>query len=321
MQGEGTSFPRPNLAPRFSMQPKLLLVLTLLAACDKSRVENSGNAPESTSSDKDSLSIVEQFAGPESMQYYPAADEYFVSNVNGDMTIKDDNGFISRIAPDGHVIQLKWIDGASLPVTLHAPKGMVMRHDTLFVADIDSIRAFVISTGSPAGSIAIPGARFLNGLALSPDGVLYATDSGLKTGMLPTATDAVYRIDTSGPVVVAEGPWLSRPNGIKVGSEGVTVVTFGSKVVLRLKVPNTGPDTVATLMQGSLDGLVRLDEDRFLVTSWDGKAIYLVDLAAKRSHPLVLNVAGAADIGYDTKRKRVLIPLVSQNRLEIRKAP
>ena len=302
------------------MRTRLLPLLLLITACSKSKVENNGNKPEDKN-DPDSLSIVDQFSGPESMQYYPPADEYLVSNVNGDMSVKDDNGFISRVSPDGKVIQLKWIDGSALGVSLHAPKGIVMRHDTLFVADVDSIKTFVISTGSPAGGIAVPGARFLNGLALSPDGVLYATDSGLKLGMLPTGSDAVYRIDATGAVPVAKGTWLSRPNGLKVGPEGVTVVSFGSKLLLRIATPNAQPDTVATLMQGSLDGIVRLDGNRFLVTSWDGKAIYLVDLAAKRSHPLVLNVSGPADIGYDTKRQRVLIPLVSQNRLEIRKAP
>lgn len=138
-----------------------------------------------------------------------------------------------RLSPDGHVLQLKWIDGATLPVTLHAPKGMVTHGDTLFVADLDTVRAFSISTGSPmiAATRGVPGARFLNDLTISRDGVLYASDSGLKTGMLPTTSDAVYRFDAGGPVPVAKGTWLARPNGIAVGPEGLTVATFGSKVL------------------------------------------------------------------------------------------
>lgn len=172
-----------------------LLFAVLLAACGNASSEDGGTPHP------DSLSISAQFSGPESVQYYPQGDEYFVSNVNGDMTIKDDNGFISRVSPNGHVIQLKWIDGATLPVTLHAPKGMVTHGDTLFVADIDSVRAFSISTGTPmtAATRGVPGSRFLNDLTISHDGVLYVTDSGLKTGMLPTMSDAVYRFDPVGP--------------------------------------------------------------------------------------------------------------------------
>ena len=62
--------------------------------------------------------------GPESVLYDGVDDVYLVSNIKGQPLTKDDDGFISRIAPDGRVLQLKWIDGASRGVTLNAPKGM-----------------------------------------------------------------------------------------------------------------------------------------------------------------------------------------------------
>jgi hypothetical protein len=304
------------LQPRDLMNTRIisLILLAVPAACGhpKPTARNARANP-------DSLSIIGQFSGPESFQYYPKTDEYFVSNVNGDMSEKDDNGFISRIAPDGTIKQLKWIDGSSLAVTLHAPKGIATHGDTLFVADIDTVREFSIATGSPIGAIGVPGARFLNDLAISADGVLYASDSGLKEGMLPTTSDAIYRFDSAGPVAVAKGTWLSRPNGLVLGPEGLTVVTFGSKLLLRFAQPNAKPDTIATLMGGSLDGIVRLSADSLVVTSWDSKAVYLVDLKNQRTRPLFTNMEAPADIGYDTKRHRLLIPLVSQNRLEIRK--
>ena len=34
-----------------------------------------------------------------------------VSNRNGGPGDMDDNGFISRVSPDGRVLDLKWIDG------------------------------------------------------------------------------------------------------------------------------------------------------------------------------------------------------------------
>jgi hypothetical protein len=48
------------------------------------------------------------FATPESVEYYAAEDVYLVTNINGSPFAVDDNGFISKISPDGKVLDLKW---------------------------------------------------------------------------------------------------------------------------------------------------------------------------------------------------------------------
>src|SRR5262249_57870813 len=68
-------------------------------------------------------------ATPESILYDAAADLYLVSNINGGPAEVDDNGFISRVTPDGKVAALKWIDGAKPDVKLHAPKGKASSRD------------------------------------------------------------------------------------------------------------------------------------------------------------------------------------------------
>ena len=62
--------------------------------------------------------ITDVFQTPESVLYDPVADVYLVSNINGDPTAKDNNGFISRIGPDGTVMAAKWIAGGQGDVTL-----------------------------------------------------------------------------------------------------------------------------------------------------------------------------------------------------------
>src|SRR5437764_1461290 len=47
------------------------------------------------------LTVVEGFLTPESVLHDPVQDIYFVSNINGSPTAKDNNGFISRVRPDG----------------------------------------------------------------------------------------------------------------------------------------------------------------------------------------------------------------------------
>ena len=62
-------------------------------------------------------------ATPESVEYYAKEDVYLVTNINGSPFAADGNGFISKLKPDGSVVDLKWIDGTKPGVTLNAPKG------------------------------------------------------------------------------------------------------------------------------------------------------------------------------------------------------
>jgi outer membrane protein assembly factor BamB len=253
--------------------------------------------------------------------YDPQADVYLVSNINGSPVEKDDNGFISRLSPEGTVVTLKWIDGAAADVTLNAPKGMGLKGDTLFVADIDAVRLFNRTTGAPLGSRPVPGATFLNDLTVGADGTVYFTDSGLKAGaqgFAPTGTDAVYRFDATGrPAAVAKDTSLGRPNGVLADSAGLVVVTFGSGAVFRLDASGKRTD-LAKPPTGSLDGVVRLADGSLLVSSWDGKAVYRLAPGVGATWTMAADsVESPADIGYDPKRQRLLIPLFTPSEVRI----
>src|SRR5436305_2008757 len=125
------------------------------------------------------VTVVEGFLTPESVLHDTAQDIYFVSNINGSPTAKDDNGFISRVRPDGAVENLKFIEGGHNGVTLHAPKGLALLGDTLWVADIDVVRAFDARTGTARDSVSLAtlGAVLLNDIAIAQTGALYITDT------------------------------------------------------------------------------------------------------------------------------------------------
>ena len=107
-------------------------------------------------------------ATPESVLYDADGDRYLVSNINGKPYEKDGNGFISVLSPEGQVTTLKWIEGGKNKVKLDAPKGMAIAKGVLYVADITVVRTFDAKTGAPKGDIAIPGASFLNDIAVGP---------------------------------------------------------------------------------------------------------------------------------------------------------
>jgi hypothetical protein len=278
-----------------------------------------GGAEQQDAMDGMETIVVENvgFATPESVYHDTAADVYLVSNINGSPLEVDDNGFISRVAPSGEVVELKWIDGASEAVTLNAPKGMTMSGNILYVADLTVVRMFDRETGAPMGEIAVEGSSFLNDLATGPNGTVYLTDTGFQggeQGFVPSGTDAVYRIENGEAVAIAEGDALGRPNGVVVAGEAVWVVTFGSGALYQ--VQEMAPVNQMSLPEGSLDGVVMLDDGDLLISSWDAQAVYRGPVGGP-FEVVVRDVPAPADIGYDAQRGRVLIPLFQDNAVRI----
>ena len=258
------------------------------------------------------------FQTPESVLYDAAEDVYLVANINGGPAAADGNGFISRIGPEGQVLAIKWIDGTAAGVTLHAPKGMAIAGDTLYVADITAVRMFDRRTGQPKGSVPVPGATFLNDAAAAPGGSVYVTDSGFTASFSPSGSDAVHRIDRSGALTTAaRGTHLRNPNGITVLPDGtVLLVGGGNDGEFYTLGPGGQRQNVRRLPSGGLDGVEALQGGVLLVSSWGASAVFRV-AADGRAEAVVSGVRSPADIGYDGKRNRVLIPLFQDNRVVI----
>jgi sugar lactone lactonase YvrE len=257
---------------------------------------------------------------PESALYDADNDRYLVSNINGSPFDKDNNGFISVLSPDGQVTTLKWIEGGKGKgkVKLDGPKGLTLSKGTLYAADITVVRAFDAKTGAQKADIPIPGSTFLNDLTSSPDGKVYVSDSGLKGGaggaFDPTGTDAVYVIDKGKVKPLAKGTELGRPNGVLWTDKGLLVVTFGSNELYRLDEKGARQDITKT-PAGGLDGLVAIG-DSLLVTSWEASTIFRGTLGGTFDVALT-GQKSPADIGYDTKRGRVIVPHLMENTVEV----
>ena len=272
------------------------------------------------------VTTIAGFLAPESVLHDTTQDIYFVSNINGNPTAKDDNGFISRVRPDGAIENLKFIEGGRSGATLNAPKGLAIRGDTLWVADIDVVRAFDAKTGAARDSVSLAslGAVFLNDIAIAQTGALYITDTGIRFddvgNALHPGPDRIFRVGSDRQVTVAvRGDTLGRPNGITLDSLGkrFIVVQFGGRSVLAWKPGDKAPSVIAK-GPGGFDG-VEVAGSRILVSSWSDSTVSSYETGQEVK--VITGVPTPADIGYDGTRKRVLVPIFSGNRVEIWQLP
>jgi sugar lactone lactonase YvrE len=267
------------------------------------------------------LEIKEGLSTPESVLYDEAQDRYLISNINGAPTDVDNNGFIAEVSPEGKVTNAKFIAAAANKVKLDAPKGLGISKGILYVADIASVRKFDAKTGAPKGEIAVAGASFLNDIAVATDGKIYVSDSGLKAGskgLDPSGTDAVYVIEGNKARAIAKSKELKGPNGLAFMDNELVVVSFAGDEAYKLS--DKGERSAVTkLPAGSLDGIVVVDGE-LLISSWTSSSIYRGKLGSQFV-VAIPEVPAPADVGYDTKRKRVLVPLFKDNAVKVFELP
>ena len=195
-------------------------------------------------------------------------------------------------------------------MTLNAPKGLALVGGVLYVADIDTVRMFDRATGAPKGEVKLPGATFANDVFAGEGGKVYVTDSGLKQGAKdfePTGTDALYVIEKGKAKALAKGKDLGKPNGVVESGGTLYLANFGNEELWALDAKGKKKGAVTKLPNGGLDGIVVLPGGDFLVSSWAASAVFQGKPGGEFK-PVVSDVAAPADIGYDSKRNRLLIP-------------
>ncbi len=235
--------------------------------------------------------------GPESVYYHPDSERLYVSNMSGDSSKKDGEGWISILDTDGSVKEKKWVDG------LNAPKGIRVHEGTLWVSDIDRILAYDLKSGEQVEEITVEDAKFLNDVVTGPDGTVYVSDMKDNT---------IYSVQDGELQVFAEGEQLEDPNGVLVHDERLYVGGWSAGEdkgghLYSLNLNGEDKQLVTSNPLGNLDGLEMNGHGGYLVSDWMKGDIFRVSSAGDARKILDLD-KGTADIGYIHEEHTLLIP-------------
>jgi len=235
----------------------------------------------------------------ESALYDPGKQAIYVSNINGDATAKDGNGFISLLDINGHVKQLHWTDG------LNAPKGLAFDQNHLYVADIDQLVIINRNTGKIEEHIPFPGATFLNDVTIDKQGRVYVSD---------TRQAKVFRYASGKVSVLLEGENMQGANGLFFWKNKLWILTHHGIFTCDASGKNLKLFSEA-VKDG--DGIWNVNDQDLIVSQWighvyyvyaSGKAVELLNTQAEHKN--------TADISFIPSLHLLLVPTFMGNSVD-----
>ena len=200
--------------------------------------------------------IAEGFEAPEGIALAPDGN-YLVSNVRGEGSAKDGDGYVSKLSPDGDLIERYFA------AKLNSPKGMAVKDGVLYVADMDEVVTFDAETGQGREAIKVPGAGMLNDMTVWGDRVL-VSDSANGT-----------IIDVSGetPAVWLSDDRFGGINGLLGAGDRLLVATMATGSLFSVSADG-GITEIASGMENA-DGIGLVPGGGYLLSSWPGQIHYV----------------------------------------------
>ncbi len=236
----------------------------------------------------------------ESVRFDDTRKHLYVTCINGAPWEKDGKGFIALLNLDGSIKSESWVTG------LDAPKGIGIKDNLLYVADIDQIVVIDINSARIKKRIAVPGAAQLNDIAVDSQGKIYFTDS--ENGWIWTMVD-------DHPEKWIEGSF-DRPNGLFIEDDRVLLASSKSQDLTSIGLPDNSQEVICTEI-GHGDGIEYTGiKGHYLVTSWGGEIFLMLPDYTKVS---LLKTSdqkiNSADIGFNLKEQIVYVPTFFDNRV------
>lgn len=273
---------------------------TILAACLMTAV-GVGGAAAAEISLGEPLGTVAGLMRPECVAVTPDG-RYVISNINGDATEKDGNGFLTVVDRQGADSRLYPVGDAP---PLHAPKGICVAGRALAVTDIDRIA--IIEEGNARfipqsyGTLATP--TFLNDITYDGAQWLYASDTRLGR---------ILRFSLDGTRVEEVATEVAGVNGLLWHKGKLILGASGQHDLGEIDVTSGAPPKWFGLAEHftMIDGIAALEDGTLIVTDPRAGTIYAVSPDRTTVTKLKTDLPFPADCTVDLRRQLLLVPML-----------
>ncbi|MCZ6800410.1 MAG: hypothetical protein O7F12_07985 [Nitrospirae bacterium] len=246
---------------------------------------------------------------PQSFIADPSTEAYYIANANGEPGVRDNNGFISKLGPDGEITQFYFIQGGMDHTVLHSPYGMTISNKTLYVADLDSVRGFDTTSGQPMVTVSL--SRYhtteLSGITSTSDGVLYVAD---------TDHNIIFRIDSRADHAVSifsQDEELAGPRGLAIHPKTgeLIVTTLNNGTVLALSSEGSITEIVSNgFFTSRFHNLSGVDFDQYgnmYISDLTGGKVWRIRPDSKME-VIAEFLISPASLSIDRKKHLILVP-------------
>jgi sugar lactone lactonase YvrE len=243
--------------------------------------------------------------GPESAVFDADAGVLYVSNVNGDASAADGNGYIARLSLNGEILDKQWATG------LNAPKGLALHDGKLYVSDIDELAVIDTASGEIVARYLAPGATFLNDVTAGEDGRVFVSDM---------MQNQIWLLEGDQFALWLQDEALENPNGLLAEPDRLVVAAWGkpkedfsTDVPGHLKAVDYQTKEITDIGPGdpigNLDGVEPDGQGGYLVTDWFSGGLYDVSGDGKVAMVMDLN-QGSADHEVVEDQNLSIIPMM-----------
>tara|TARA_B100001115_G_scaffold80663_1_gene59372 strand:- start:2279 stop:3304 length:1026 start_codon:yes stop_codon:yes gene_type:complete len=234
----------------------------------------------------------QSYNGPESVDYHPLTDTYFISNSSaGEILTLNSDGILSIFASN-----------------MSGPHGLEVVGDTLFVCSGSNLRAFDINTGNQVVNYPV-GAQFLNGITHKGKDV-YVTDFSAKKIYRYNIASGNHNLYTS----------VNRtPNGILYDdiNDRLMVVCWGNNApIYEINLSDSVSNIVINTKLGNIDGIGMNDCGEFFISAWSTNSIHKFSSDFSFNENIQSGMSSPADVYYNRFNDILAVPNSSSNTVD-----
>jgi hypothetical protein len=257
------------------------------------------------------------FKFPESVACDPRGKALYASQFGSELkpVEKDGKGKISKLSLTGKISEDQFLP---LPgELLNKPKGIWIKGNRLWVADIDVVWVFDLKTRK-GKKLPLPEAQFANDVALQAN-ALYVSDN---------RADRLYKVEPADFLNMKGDPKVTIVfSGKSINPNGLYPAKDGSLLMVGFKSPGEGRGIYALGPKGDikelskpigqLDGVYQMDDGTLLVTEWNSGSV-LSWTAKGGTKTIASNFKGPADLCAFPNAKGLMVVVPDLVKSELR---